>query len=240
MTLSKGWKRTIDEGFEDAAAWAHLGTVTTELADYNTRLATTPGYAPADWRLLMAMVWAESGGPKCVAWKGRAMQIGNPHDKGYPALKKHDGATEIVVRPELLKAIDVAGDKDIGKPKLNVQAGIAYLFVRMAQSEIASLPDAADTVLHDHTVRNKDNASSIAHQEGTTIEELKADNPGDVARLSVGEVLHFHKAHHGRTITGWLPFTPEVVAKRYNVGGDPDYAEKVKYVLGKLKWESPE
>jgi hypothetical protein len=38
----------------------------------------------------------------------------------------------------------------------------------------------------------------------------------------------------GYAISGWLTITPDFLADRYNGGGDPDYADKLNYVLSKL------
>jgi hypothetical protein len=35
-------------------------------------------------------------------------------------------------------------------------------------------------------------------------------------------------------ISGWRTIDAQFVADRYNGGGDPAYAEKIAYVLGKL------
>jgi hypothetical protein len=91
-------------------------------------------------------------------------------------------------------------------------------------------------------------AALIARHEGTTRQELVANsNVKDLKHLHAGDMLHFHKAHMGREITGWLVFAPEIIMARYNrdsrtatrSGGDSWYAERMRYVLGKLNAEHP-
>lgn len=234
MALDARWTKTIDDGFRDDSKGKWSGIVLSEVTQYNIRLANTQDYVPVNWKLVLAMLWVESVGPKMPAWNGRVMQIGNPGDPGYSALKKHDGATELIVREELLKRIDASNAKELGDPIFNIMAGIAYLFVRMAISDVASLPDTTDTAAHEHKVQAGEVAAKIAGIEGTTTEDIQASNPGvNIAKLHPGQVLQFHKAHMGRRITGWRTFEPNVIAKQYNVG-DPSYAEKLRYVLDKL------
>jgi hypothetical protein len=238
--MNEGWKRTIDDGFADAAHHQWDQVVRAEVGDYDRRLAGTPGYVPVDWTLILAMIWVESGGPKKREWFQRVMQFGNPGDGGYPALRSREGATSLIVPAAVLARVDAAEQdrRVLDDPTLNIQGGIGYLFTRMVRSEEGTIPDAADTELHHHVVsaRQHDTGSSIAAREGTTLDELRRDNPGvNLDRLHDGQDLVFHKAHVGRKITGWSVFDEATVARRYNGGGDPNYAEKLLYVHGLLR-----
>lgn len=236
MGLDKGWIKTIDDGMADPLRGQWDPVVKAELKFYNTLLAATPGYISVDSPLVIAMLWVESGGPKGSHWSARVMQIGNPKDKGWPTLKGRKEATDIVVRKDLLATIDAARSNDLDKPMVNIQLGIAYLFVRMVYSDIASVQDAADGSVHTYTVKPDDNAFKIAKQEGTTESDLRSSNPGiDIGRLKVGQELKFHKAHMARVITGWRVFDAATIADRYNGGGDSKYADKLRHVVEKLK-----
>jgi len=85
------------------------------------------------------MVWVESGGPKKTAWNTRPMQIGNPSDPGYGALKKGESAAKIIVDAKLKADIN-----KINTPTVNVRIGIAYLISRLAKIEIRSLRSDKD------------------------------------------------------------------------------------------------
>lgn len=234
MPLSTKWKKTIDDGMKSPFRGTWDGVVTGEAILYFQRLMNTPGYVWIDPKVIVAILWVESGGPMSSTWNNRVMQIGNPGDLGWPALRKHEGATDVVVRPDLLKVIDSAKPGDLNNPVLNIWAGMAYLFVRMSISEIGSVQEGQDTTIHSHVVTAKETATKIAQREGTTVEVLKALNPTvNIDNLHEGQILFFVKAHMGRKITGWRPFDPTTIAQRYNVG-DRDYAEKLRYVLAKL------
>lgn len=234
--MDEGWRRTIDAGFGDPGRSRWDAVVASEIADYNARLASTTGYAPVEAKKVLAMIWVESGGPKRADWTGRAMQMGNPGDQGFPELKAHrtTGATELVVRAELLTAIDAADNAALQNPAFNIQCGIAYLFERMASVEVATMLDDAET--HEHTVGRGESAAVVAAREHTTIDEIRASSPDirDIGRLQIGDVLHFRRAHRGRRISGWAVFDFDTMASHYNGGGDPQYAEKLRYVYAKL------
>lgn len=236
--LDEGWVRTIDAGFAESDAHTWDGTVKAEVSGYNRRLKDTPGYIPVDDKLILAILWVESGGPKVRSvWYGRVMQMGR--DAGITALKNHDGASELVIDPALLAEIDKAPPAKIDEPAYNIQTGIAYLFVRMARFENASLPDPNDTREQVVEVGKNDNASVIAKRMGTTVEELRASNPGrDIAKLRIGDELKFHKAHIGRRLTGWEVFNEDNIGKLYNTKTPVNYAAKLRYVRAKLQaWQ---
>lgn len=235
MPLSAKWKKTIDDGMKSPNPYyIWNGIVIHECVHYAQRLGSTPGFSAVDPTLIIAMLWVESGGPLSPAWTGRVMQIGNPKDLGWPALRKHEGATEAVVDPEFLKKIDKATTVDLQDPVFNIKAGIAYLYTRMSISEIGSILDGRIPTIQMHVVAAGETATTIAQREGTTVELLRALNPNvNIDVLHAGQLLVFYKAHMGRKITGWRSFDPTTVAQRYNVG-DANYAEKLRYVIGKL------
>ncbi len=85
-----------------------------------------------------------------------------------------------------------------------------------------------------HVVKKGESLPSIALTESTTVPNLVNCNPKATGTLHPGDKLSFHKSHMGYAISGWLSITPDFLADRYNGGGDPDYADKLNYVLGKL------
>lgn len=53
--------------------------------------------------------------------------------------------------------------------------------------------------------------------------------------LRPGQSLRFQKGSVQRIITGWHQITTAQIARRYNGGRDPRYAEKLDYALGLLR-----
>jgi hypothetical protein len=88
MSITKKFMETMQSTAKNPKSSAYDEVIKKDVADYNHRLAGTPGYSNADWRWFKAVLWIESGGPTSAAWKSRPMQIGNPGDPGYSILKK--------------------------------------------------------------------------------------------------------------------------------------------------------
>ncbi len=238
----EAWKNSVDDACQNDLCFIWDNDVRTEVEDYNRRLKETPGYVYVDWRIVLAMLWVETG-PWSSEWKTRVMRFAVPGDLGYAALESHKGATTLVVRPDRLALIDekmrTGGRAAFNDPVLNIQAGIAYLFTRMALSDDAPRPNPGDTGLHQHVVAAQETGSSIAQLEGTSVAELRASNPDvNIDRIHSGQVLRFHRMLKGRAILGWRVFDAKNVAAQYNGGGDPFYAEKVRYVYAKLTGDS--
>ena len=124
-------------------------TIRTEVADYNQRFNSLPGYVAVNWLLCKAMVWTESGGPASAAWKARAMQIGNPGDPAYAVITGGAEGSSLIMDSQL--AADVKA-KAIDEPTLNIRAGIAYLFTKMASFGQQPVIDVTDTQDHTYTV----------------------------------------------------------------------------------------
>ena len=223
----------------DALIQAEVGpcACTAQDAGYNPRFIEdiSTGYACVDWKLFKALLWVESGGPKNRAWKTRPFQIGNPHDKAYPILKKAAEGSAAIMSDALTREIKTGS---IDTPALNVKAGIAYLFTRMAKFEIRSVLDDKDRTTYIETVRHGDSLDTIARRVGTTVEVLRKFQQSSGNLIRVGQKLQYQKARMAQVVAGWRTWDFATIADRYNGGGDVDYAEKLKYVhglFGKLK-----
>jgi LysM repeat protein len=227
MGLSRGWTNTVDNGVANASWDAYVATIQTEVQVYNTRFAGS-GYTAVDWKLCKAILWVESGGPTSPAWTKRVMQIGNPGDPAYGTLKGGGSTVSLIVSTSLASDLQ---HKSIDDPQLNIRAAIAFLFLRMAQFEDKSVIDPAETADHTYTVVPGDNLSAIGRKVGTTVEVLKAMNPGADKMIKPGQVLKYRKAAVRTVIVGWRAFNTANIAQRYNGNGDPNYAEKLNYVL---------
>jgi hypothetical protein len=226
MPLSEKWKQTVNDGLTNKLWDEYDQLIKSEVASYNTRFEDTPGFGELDWLIVKAMLWSESGGPKSAAWTSRPMQIGNKGDPGYSTLKSSKEGADLIMSEEL--KIDIR-TKNINDPHLNIRAGVAYLFVRMVKTDMESVLDLSDKEEHEHTVETGDSLSSIANKVGSTVEILQQMNP-EATVLKLNQKIKYRKAQIQRVIKGWREFSYGNISQRYNVG-DPDYAEKLKYVM---------
>jgi hypothetical protein len=231
MGLHQGWKNLVDDGVTNKTWDEYDDLIKAEIADCNRRFASTPGYKDVDWLLVKAMVWVESGGPSNAAWKRRVMQIGNPGDKGYGVLSRRSEGSRLVMTDQLWHEVKVP--KRINDPKVNVQAGIAYLFTRTATFDTRSVNDPVDTATYIHVVQKGDNLSTIAASHKTTIASLQELNT-NTAVLHPKDVLLYRKARVELVVVGWRTFDTQTIAQRYNVG-DADYSNKLNYCLELFK-----
>jgi hypothetical protein len=227
MALSAKWKATVDDGITNTAWDDHDKTVKTEIATYNTRFKDTPKYTAVDWKQGKAMVWVESGGPSNAAWSGRVLQIGNPGDAALPVLEKAGEHSDLIMSAQLAKNVKLASE--IQKPAVNIQAGLAYLFTRMAKFEYQSI--ITGSTVETTKVKSGEGPEKVAQRVGTTVEVLKDMNPEMKKVLQIGQELKYKAAHMEWVISGWRDFTTANIAARYNGGGDPDYQSKLDYVL---------
>lgn len=239
--LNKGWRDTIDGAIADKAWDEYDYIIVSEISECNTRLKIN-----VDWRLIKAMIWVESGGPKSEHWKKRVMQIGNPGDAGSQVIRA--GALDNVRTSEgselvMSKATKTAlGTGKFDEPKNNILAGIAYLLTRMASTEWKTVLDTQDPRELEYQVVAGDSFDRIAKKVGTTIDVLQQMNPKSKI-LHAKDVLKYKKAQIKRLITSWRTFDTATIAARYNTAkGDTNYACKLEYALDamkKLKRDNP-
>ena len=230
MSLSKGWQDTVAQGLTDARWDAYDGLIQAEITSYNTRFLYTPNYSPVSWLIGKAMLWTESGGPDNPAWHTRALQIGNKGDPAYGVLRKGTEGSDVIMADDLRQLLKKPDNID--KPEVNIRAGLAYLFTRMASYAYVSriVPWAGEPQVH--TVVAREVASAIASREKTTLEAMAQLNPGvDLNRLKIGQQLKIIPAFHEWIVSDWLAFQSAVVAERFNGGGDPDYSAKLNHLL---------
>lgn len=180
-----------------------------------------------DWRWLKALLWVESGGPANPSWTKRPMQIGNPGDPAYRVLKAGQEGANLVLAPSLQADLK---RQPIDSPTLNIRAGVGYVFVRMAMTEMASVPDATDACVHEYEVLPGDTFDRISKKVGTTLAVLQELNP-EKTLLRPKDKVKFRKAKVERVIVGWRVINATSLAQRYNVG-DPSYAAKLTFVMG--------
>lgn len=233
MALSQKWKDTVDKGINDKRWDDYDADIKREVTGYGAKFAKKSQFLEkplptVNWLYIKAMLWVESGGPDNPAWKTRPMQIGNSGDPGFDVLKQGKEGSRLIMSQGLQKDLEAGL---INKPKVNVCAGIAYLYTRMAKSQIKTLYDDQDKKVYEYTVISGDNLTRIAGKVGTTVEELKDRNKSAGTMIKPGRKLKYRKAKKQRAIIDWRPFTTQNIAERYNGGGDPDYAAKLNYLI---------
>jgi len=226
MSLSQKWKDTVDKGMTDKRWDQYDSLIKKEVEKLKIKLTGTT-LPSVNWLLIKAMLWVESGGPDNPAWNQRAMQIGNPGDPGLQTLKNGAEGSDLIVDSTLLTAIKGGRTNE---PEINIKAGMAYLYTRMAKSEIKSVRSKIDKKNYDYIVVVGDSLDKIARKNGTTVEELKSMNPKARMMIRPGDKLKYVKASMIRVITGWRSFNSTTMAQRYNVG-DSNYSAKLDYLI---------
>ena len=230
--LSPKWTATMDAAVADPRSAAYDQAVQSELRDYTARLGSTRGYVEPSFRLIKALLMIESGGPAAPAWRGRVAQIGNLGDAGYGVLKAGAENSALVMSPDLRARL---ADTTISDPTLNVRAAIALIFTKAVQAATTSVVDAADPLMRQHVVTKGDSFSRIARTERSTVPDIRASNPAISPTLRLKEKVNYHHASMVNEITGWSAIDASFLARRYNGGGDTDYADKLNYVLARVR-----
>jgi hypothetical protein len=221
------WQDTINNALSDTRWHDYDCDIQRIVSQFNRHLLGTASYVPLDWRLVKAMVWTESGGPNSRAWHDNPIQIGNPGDPGLAALfSKNEGGSLIIPR-ELRDKLTMASARM--SPQMNISAGVAYLLMRLAKYDFATVLDEQDKMIYDVSVKSGDSLERIAKSNGTTVDTLRKYN-GATVILRPGQSLKYQKSSTQKIITKWTPVSPMSVARLYNVG-DPAYAMKLTYCL---------
>jgi LysM repeat protein len=141
------------------------------------------------------------------------MQIGNPGDPALSVLKEGKEGSLLIMESALHQALKAGRVDD---PEINIKAGIAYLFARLAKFANKSVPDPRDSKVYEHKVAKGDSLWSIAQTKGTTLDELNSRNPGISAHIRPGQVLKYCKAKMDLTIAGWRSFSVQEIAQRWS------------------------
>src|SRR5665213_2466229 len=99
-TKLKGWESGLKaEIAKNPAPWnSYDSTIKSVIADYTTKLSSTPHYSAPDWQLIKAMLWTESGAWN-HAWTYAPMQAGMPRDKGLPDILPPNEHSKLILPP---------------------------------------------------------------------------------------------------------------------------------------------
>jgi LysM repeat protein len=230
------WQATIKAAITDASWDKYDKVIKSTVLKYNSQLGKKSrlilkAMPTIKWTWIKAMVWVESGGPNNPAWNKRPMQIGNPGDPGYSALKREEGAAKIVIVVDDRLRTDIS---NVNTPTVNIRIGIAYLISRLAKIEPRSILNDKDKKEYEYSVVAGDSFDRIAKKVSTTVEELQESNPNIKPTLLKPKMkLKYHKASKEIVIVDWRPVTAATLYERYNQG-DPLYAKKLTYVMNEV------
>jgi hypothetical protein len=204
--------------------WDHeIQLAVREYKQHLNRSARSPAL---DWTLIKAMVWVETGANN-PEWHIKPMQIGVVGDPGLKALLSEREGGDLIVPPMWIGRLTIASVRS--SPVHNIRAGIGYLLMRMANFEYRTV-SGADSTTREIIVKPFDTLESVARHNGSTVDTLRRVNPAtDILRP--GQVLRVQKASVRRVIASWRRISTDSVARRYNGGGDPDYARKLDFAL---------
>ncbi len=224
-SLNQSWIETMVSGINKPSWNVYDDLIIKETQFYNDKFSKSTGFQNIDWKIFKAVLWVESGGPQNHAWNKRAMQIGNSGDPGFNVLKNKLEGSDLIFSDALY--IELC--KNIDTPQVNIRAGISYILTRLMKSETASIVSTTDLEEHQYTIKAGDTFFGIARKLGTTQNELETMNP-EKKILHLGDKIKYKSAKMQRVIIGWMPFTTQNIADRYNVG-DFNYATKLDFVL---------
>lgn len=119
---------------------------------------------------------------------------------------------------------------------MNIAAGVAYLLMRLAKYDFATVPDPSDGRDYEVVLKAGDTLDKVAKLNSTTVQTLRSFNEG-TSLLRPGQKLRYRKASVKKVIARWAAASTVNIARLYNVG-DPGYATKLSYclsVMGKTK-----
>lgn len=230
-TAFEKWQDGLCNGLTDRRWDDYDSELKMAVTEFNQHLGATSGFRQLDWRLIKAMLWTESGASS-PEWQSKSMQIGVPGDPGLAAFLSDREGGELIVPPNWRARLTIGSVRSI--PSHNIRAGIGYLLMRMANFDFQSVLPADGRTILQVTIKPGDSLDKVARTQGSTLEIIKKLNPAS-STLRPGQILKFQKASMRRVITGWRLINPDSIARRYNGGGDINYAKKLEYALGLIR-----
>ena len=213
--LTDNWRRTIDRAKTDRAWDQWDAVIKSEVADYAKRLNLS-----ADWQFFKAQAWTESGAAS-PEWNAKVMQIGVPGDPGYATMRDHKEYADAIMSAQV--AADLKRGRSINDPVFNIQVGMAYAYMELSQYDTV----ITDKAIKSHTVVAGDvGLEKIAHQCGTTVKNLRINNPNLGKILQIGQELKYQSA---KIAPVSIAVNAAALKNSYNRGGDVNYADKITY-----------
>jgi hypothetical protein len=220
------WRDALSMAVKDEKWNAWDCEIQKAVNEYNHHLSGTAGYIPLDWQVIKAMLWVETGANH-PEWNIKPMQIGVEGDPGLRSFLFSDEGGDMILPPSLKGVLTMGSSRAV--PEYNIRAGIGYLLMRLANFEYLTVLDSDDKI-YELTVEAGDSLDRIAKTHESTIGILRTLNP-TANVLRPGQFLKYRKASVQRVITSWRYTTTTLIAQRYNVGGDPNYAKKLDHAL---------
>ena len=230
-TAFEKWQDGISKAVGNSRWDAYDSELKTAVSEFNQHLSSTPGHRQLDWLLIKAMLWTESGASS-PEWITKPIQIGVAGDAGLASLLSGGEGGELILPPSWQRRLTTGTVRTM--PAHNIRAGIGYMLMRMANFEFQSALAPGPNAIFEVTVKPGDSLAKIAKVNGSTAEIMRNLNRTSTS-LRPGQLLKCQKGSVQRVITGWRQITTDQIARRYNGGGDPLYAQKLDYALGLLR-----
>src|SRR5665213_168049 len=244
-TKLKGWESGLKaEIAKNPAPWnSYDSTIKSVIADYTTKLSSTPHYSAPDWQLIKAMLWTQSGAWN-HAWTYAPMQAGMPRDKGLPDILPPNEHSKLILPPSYATTLTL---QNVPKnPTYNIMAGVGYLLKRAAKFKNVLVLDSTvpQLSLPPRTIGIQPLLESLGIKSAwSTIPFFNFGggfSPAFLMQPAPGVASHVathttskHPAQPKKKlgIFDWRPIDSGSVAGLYNGGGDPNYTAKVKFAL---------
>lgn len=252
--VDAGFLRTVDDGLRDPRAFAYDMVILDELRSLADRFCADPPRVAIEgrpWfptpRTVRAMIFVETGGPASGKpdFDTFPLQVGKlSADKALPAMQAGNGAPKAdqgagLVPTDAARKILQASTGKHGRGAIqgeaNVRLGINYL-IMLQVSAMKSVSTKLVGPALERAIGAGDSFSTLAGRHGSTVEAIAAANEGvDSNRLRLGQKILVPPAEMVPTLgfDAAIPDTqvPAWIARRYNGGRDPAYAEKLRYIF---------
>lgn len=225
------WQDGIRKAVDDPRWNSYDCEIKMAISEFDQHLRSTTGYRTPDWQLIKAMLWTESGAAS-PEWDTKPMQIGVIGDPGLTSLLSGKEGGDLILPPAMKSRLSVSTVRTM--PSQNIRAGIGYLLMRMATFEFQSVLASGINPIKEIQVKVGDSFEKIAKAQGTTVQILKELNPfANVLRT--GQTIKFQKGKLQLVIADWRPINSIAIARRYNGGGDHNYAQKLDFALSLIR-----
>lgn len=229
----KKWKDSLDKARDNPRFFELDKTIIDTVNTYNKHLSNTPNYKPLDWKLIKAMILAESTSFETNAWRTRPLQIGNSGDPGLRSLLEGNEGGYLIIPPAWQNG-RLTISSALNNQTDNIRAGVGYLLMKAANRDIRRIEDPKGEILETSVTPTLNSAWKIAQAFGTTVDSLKEVNAKKkiyINNLQINQKIYYRKSSMRKVITGWKKIDKNTVYNLYNKNKKSNYSEKIDYAI---------